>query len=379
MLSWWQGNVTATGEINTGEDVVVNQHYQTVATLRGKNGWVLTLHEMKISGHDAWVTANKNVPTNLSNYGGVNNGVLVDSAIQEYDLRTGKLVYTWKASDHIPLSESKTQPPTNGFGYDAYHVNAVQLLGKRQVARVDAQHVGDLHDRHQVPARSCGRSAASTRASRSQHAPLRVAARRQMLNGNTLTMFDDHCCYITGAGVYLSATGPSRGLVLRLNFHDHTVKRVAQYSHGSPSSPLHGQHADPARTASGSSAGARRRSSRCTPDRASCSSTRRCRPRTCPTGPMSRLGRHAAVSAERRRRRASGHTTVYASWNGATRLTRWKVLAVVPGKAPRVVAEKSKSGFETAIPVGGDHSRFEVQALDSTGQVIGTSRQFGIS
>ncbi len=50
-----------------------------------------------------------------------------------------------------------------------------------------------------------------------------------MLNGNTLTMFDDHCCYITGAGVYLSATGPSRGLELRLNFQNHTVTRLAQY------------------------------------------------------------------------------------------------------------------------------------------------------
>ncbi len=127
VLTWWQGNVTGTGEINSGEDVVVNQHYQTVAKLRGKNGWILTLHAMQIRGHDAWVTANKNVPYNLSDYGGVNNGVLVESAIQEYDLRTGKLLYTWNASDHIPLSESKTQPPTNGFGYDAYHVNAVQV------------------------------------------------------------------------------------------------------------------------------------------------------------------------------------------------------------------------------------------------------------
>ena len=108
MLSWWQGNVTETGEINSGEDVVVNEHYQTVATLRGTDGWILTLHAMVIRGHDAWVTANKNVPTNLSKEGGVNNGVLADSAIQEYDLRTGKLLYTWKASDHIPLQHSKT-------------------------------------------------------------------------------------------------------------------------------------------------------------------------------------------------------------------------------------------------------------------------------
>ena len=62
VLSWWQGDVTATGQINSGEDIVVNQHYQKIATLRGKDGWIPTLHEFVIRGNDAWVTANKNVP-----------------------------------------------------------------------------------------------------------------------------------------------------------------------------------------------------------------------------------------------------------------------------------------------------------------------------
>ena len=35
VLSWWQGDVTATGLINSGEDIVVNQHYQRLATLKG--------------------------------------------------------------------------------------------------------------------------------------------------------------------------------------------------------------------------------------------------------------------------------------------------------------------------------------------------------
>ena len=41
---------------------MVNQHYQTVATLKGKDGWKLTLHEFLIVGDDAWVTADKDVP-----------------------------------------------------------------------------------------------------------------------------------------------------------------------------------------------------------------------------------------------------------------------------------------------------------------------------
>ncbi len=42
-LAWWQGVVTNTGSTESGEDVVVNRHYQTVARLKGADGWVLTL------------------------------------------------------------------------------------------------------------------------------------------------------------------------------------------------------------------------------------------------------------------------------------------------------------------------------------------------
>ena len=66
---------------------------------------------------------------NLTKYGGANNGALVDSAVQEYSLSTGKLLYSWDAFDHIPLSDSYTPPPTNGFPWDAYHVNSIDLEG----------------------------------------------------------------------------------------------------------------------------------------------------------------------------------------------------------------------------------------------------------
>ncbi len=128
-LAWWQGVTTNTGATESGEYVVVNQHYQTVARLKATGGWVLTLHEFTISGVDAWVTANKNIPMNLSKYGGAYNGALIDSAVQEYNLKTGKLLRSWDALDHIPLSESQASLPTNGFPWDAYHVNSIDLTG----------------------------------------------------------------------------------------------------------------------------------------------------------------------------------------------------------------------------------------------------------
>jgi hypothetical protein len=127
-LAWWQGVVTNTGQTESGEYVVVDQHYQQVAKLKGADGWVLTLHELAIRGDHAWVTANKNIPTDLSKYGGAYNGALIDSAVQEYNLKTGKLLRTWDALDHIPLKDSYATLPTNGFPWDAYHVNAVELI-----------------------------------------------------------------------------------------------------------------------------------------------------------------------------------------------------------------------------------------------------------
>ena len=130
VLTWWQGTITDTGQTQSGEDVIVNQHYQTVATLHGKDGWVPTMHEFLIRGNDAWVTADKNIPMNLAKYGGTSEGVLDDSAIQEYDIKTGQLLYTWNALHHLPLTDSHAQPPANGFPWDAYHVNSLQLVGQ---------------------------------------------------------------------------------------------------------------------------------------------------------------------------------------------------------------------------------------------------------
>ncbi len=76
------------------------------------------------------------------------------------------------------------------------------------------------------------------------------------------------------------------------------------------------------------------------------------------------------------RRAATAGTTVYASWNGATRLSSWRVLAGSSDHDLSVVGGGAKTGFETGLPVKGNFAVFEVQALNSKGQVIGTSKPF---
>jgi hypothetical protein len=79
---------------------------------------------------------------------------------------------------------------------------------------------------------------------------------------------------------------------------------------------------------------------------------------------------------------ARGHasvTTVYASWNGATQVSIWRVLAVTADGATQPLTTHARTGFETSIPVSGGSRRFQVQALGGAGHVMGTSKTFGVT
>ena len=377
VLTWWQGVVSNTGATQSGQDIIVNQHYQKIATLKGQDGWVITLHELVISGNDAWVTANKDIPMDLSKYGGPSTGVLDDSAVQEYNIATGKLVYTWDALDHIPLTDSKTQPPPNGFPWDAYHVNSIDLQGGSAFLvsmrntwaayMVDGQtgaiewQLGGKHSTFQVPA----------------DASFEWQHDVQVHPGSIVTMFDDDCCEITGAGTYLAPAGPSRALELKLNKTARTVTVVNEFTHGKNfdaaymgddqllpngnvfvgwgSQPYFSEYSPSGQLILDASLPSPDLSYRATLDHWV----------GLPEFPPQGAARTSA-----------GETTIYASWNGATEVSSWKVLAGTNDHNLSVVAHGPRTGFETAISAKGHFTVFEVQAVNSRGQVIGTSKSF---
>ncbi|HEY5260480.1 MAG TPA: MFS transporter [Solirubrobacteraceae bacterium] len=376
-LAWWQGVVTNTGQTESGEDVVVNQHYQPVARLKAKNGWVLTLHEIVISGEDAWVTANKNVAKDLSKYGGAYNGALIDSAVQEYNLKTGALLRTWDALDHIPLEDSYASVPTNGFPWDAYHVNSIALTGTGQflvsMRNTWAAYLIDI---------ATGKIEWTLGGKRSSFTFGKGAAFQWQHDvtlgaGSTINVFDDHCCQLTGGGTSVPATGPSRGLVLNLDQNTKTATLVAQYPGGDQfeteymgdTQPLPngntfvGWGSEPYLTEY-SRSGQQLLQGRFPGPDLSYRST---------LEPWVGLPLSPPAGAARA---AGSRTVVYASWNGATQLVSWRVLAGSGAGKLAAVASAARSGFETAIPLPRSYEIFKVQALDASGRVIGVSRQF---
>ena len=68
-----------------------------------------------------------------------------------------------------------------------------------------------------------------------------------------------------------------------------------------------------------------------------------------------------------------GTLLVSASWNGATDVARWQVLAGEDRNHLAPVATAARKGFDTTIPLATDARMIQVRALDGHGAVLGTS------
>jgi hypothetical protein len=69
-----------------------------------------------------------------------------------------------------------------------------------------------------------------------------------------------------------------------------------------------------------------------------------------------------------------GSANLWASWNGATDVTAWRVLAGPDPLALAPIQTTPTSGFETAIAARDGNSWFAVQAIGSKGQLLSTTR-----
>ncbi len=89
---------------------------------------------------------------------------------------------------------------------------------------------------------------------------------------------------------------------------------------------------------------------------------------------MGNLTDDPAIVAESRA--ADDKVIIYASWNGATDVTTWQVLA---GSAPdqlEPLASVPRQGFETVITFHTTEPYVGLQALNASGKVLGTTKAF---
>ena len=305
----------------------------------------------------------------------------MDSAVQEYNLRTGRLLRNWDALAHIPPTDSWERVPTNGDEpWDAYHVNSIDLPGDGSLV-VSMRNTSAAYKVDIATGRiewTLGGKHSSFRlgpgaAFQWQH-DVRVYPGTPLV-----TLFDDHCCQTTAGGARVALTRPSRGLVLKLSSTTHTATLVDQYIR---STDVDSEYMGNIELLRGGNVfigwGSQPRFSEYT------ASGREVLDAVLPGSdityratiePWVGLPLQPPVGAARRSR---GRTTVYASWNGATQVASWRVLAGASGRSAIVVGTASRTGFETPIAISPSHGPFRVQALGAHGRLLATSKPFGI-
>jgi len=126
-LTWWQGRVLSIG-FGQGQDIVMDANYQTVATVHAGNGFEADLHDFQIAPDDVAYLSTYNVMRcDLAPIGGARNGVIIDTAVQEVDMKTGLVRWEWHSLDHVGVGESHAPVPTTATPWDSFHLNSIDL------------------------------------------------------------------------------------------------------------------------------------------------------------------------------------------------------------------------------------------------------------
>ena len=365
VLTYWQGN-DATPSLGT--DMIVSHNYQPIGEVKAGHGYSADLHEFTIlPDGDALITADLPVNADLSAVGGSRHGKLLDSVIQEVNIASGQVVWEWHAYGHVSLKESYAGKPGNS-PYDFFHLNSVQLLrGDRLL--VSARNTWTIYE---IDMRT-GRIRWRLGGKRSNFdvgpgANFEWQHDAHMQPDGTITLFDN------GGGLYRSEK-QSRALRLRLSYPTHRATLVSAFINTTrllsltqgnvqvlPDGNTFVSWGQEPYFAEFSKTGLQLFSLHF---RYPLQSYRGYRFPWWgrPTGwPPS-------VAASTR----GGRSTVYASWNGATDIASWQVLAGPSPTALEPLGRFRDTGFETTMSVPSAGPYFAVRALDINGRVIGTS------
>jgi len=125
VLTWWQGRILKLG-FGQGEDEIYASNYQPLARVVAGNGYRADLHEFLLTASGtAWIDAVQLVRADLASSGGAGHGVVSDSIVQEIDVRTGLVMWEWHALGHIPLRDSYAPAPHNATPWYFAHINSI--------------------------------------------------------------------------------------------------------------------------------------------------------------------------------------------------------------------------------------------------------------
>jgi hypothetical protein len=336
--------------------------------VRAGNGLTADLHEFHLTPQGtALITSFYPVFWNASALRGSTQQVVLDSVVQEIDVKTGLVVYQWDSLDHVPLADTYEAMPTTASGpFDYFHINSVQLQQNGDML-ISARNTWAAYDvDHQTGAIvwTLGGRNSSYKLSSGALFAFQHDVRLHADTDATVTLFDD------GGGPPRVHT-ESRAITVRL--HGKTATLVSEYQHSPAlSAAFEGNVQALANGDQFVGWGQQPYFSEYDAkgqmmfDARFVDSNSSYRAYRFPWVGKPTGGPSVVTTTQ-------GTTTnVYVSWNGATQVASWRLLAGSTADALQAVVTTTKQGFENQIAIATE-PYIAVQALDAAGRPLATS------
>ncbi len=370
VLTWWQGYVPKNG-FGLGEEIVANSAYRTIMHVKAGNGYEADLHDFRIErGGTAVLTAFSTIRCNLSSIGGPSNGDVTNASFQELDLKTGLVRREWTGLDHVALRASYSSPrdASSSWPFDYLHINTIDprsdgttLLSARNTS---ALYVID-DETGQIITTIGGRKPT-----------VRMEPSAQTAYQHDATTLPDGEISIFDNGGSPFEHPQSRALIIALA-HGGTVDTVVRELTHSP--PLRSSSQGSVQLLGGGDWfvgwGSNAYFSEFTPggrliydSHLAGASTASYRGYRFPWHGMP-ASRPSIATAHTK---GSG-IEVYASWNGATGVASWQLLAGASRGRLREIATVERTGFETAMSAPSARC-LQVRAVSGSGRPLRSSR-----
>jgi hypothetical protein len=377
-LTWWEG--VETHGWGQGVAVLADSSYRRLHTIRA-HGKDLKLdhHEFTVTAENtALVTIYKtHTGVDLRKVGGPKHGVMVSGVYQEIDIASGKLLHEWDSLDHIPITHSE-QAFAGGVlsnPWDYFHINSLVVAPDGEHVYVGSRNTWAVYLVH----RRTGKVVTTIGG---RHSDFKMGPGSQFYwqhhvrwhgSGDVFSVFDNGAAPVKESqsrATVLDVDFKKKHVTLRHQYH-HPHLKVSSAAMGSAqllpdgrmfvgwgTNPFFNEfHANGEVIVAGTQGRGNPSYRIFTYDWEGH-----------PTDPPDVAVHHK-----------NGKALVYVSWNGATNVHSWVILAGKSRSKLKPVATARRSGFETAVEISNTGPFFAVRARDTKGQTLSTSKTVKIS